>query len=284
MLSKKMMAIKTLSKNINILQCPICSSKLNIGEKNCLICDNNHSFDIAKNGVILLHKKYKKVNDEIYTENLFLNRRKFINKGYYDELHLCINEILKNQFNKNFNLLDLGSGDCTHLNYIKLNYANNVGIDLSYDAIKLATDYLNEDILPICADLYNLPFKNNSFDAVIDILSPINSLEINRILKDDGIIIKVIPGKKYLYELRKILGFDLYEKEEEIINNLSKNFNIIYQKHLINVKPINEQTCKELFSMTPLSNHKELDSLKLDFITIDLNVLVLNKKNKNIHN
>lgn len=282
MLSKKNMAVNLLNKNLNTLQCPICNSKFNTSKnQNSLICENNHSFDIAKNGVILLHKKYKKINDDIYNENLFINRRKFINKGFYDELYLIIKDIIKTNFNEEISLLDLGCGDCTHLHKLKFTNYCNIGIDLSYDAIKLATDYLNDNILPICADLYNLPFKNKSFDCVIDILSPINSLEIKRILKDKGLIIKVVPNKRYLYELRKILGYELYDKGEEIISNLSKNFNIIKQIFLTYTKPLDIQSSQELFNMTPLSNHRQYHNLNIDTITIDLSILVLSKIKEN---
>ena len=77
---------------------------------------------------------------------------------------------------------------------------------MSYDAISLATDYLANDILPICCDLYNLPFTDNVFDIVLNFLSPINSKEVSRVLKDNGLIIKIVPTSEYLKELRNSLG------------------------------------------------------------------------------
>lgn len=279
MQSKKELLKNLLLENSSLLQCPICKNNLEI-KKDSLVCCNAHNFDIAKNGLLLLHKKYKKVNDTIYTKELFENRRRFIKKGFYDDIQIYIKNLLNKYFGlQKIKILDLGSGECSYLVNLKQNNHTLIGIDLSYDAIKLATDYLQENILPLCADLYNLPFMNNSFDCIIDILSPFNKNEVDRVLKENGLIIKVVPCKNYLVELRNALGYEQYEKEEEIYSNIIKNFQVIEEKQFTQTKQINQETLIELFKMTPLSNHKicNLENLDLKQITIDLKVFVLKK-------
>ncbi len=55
------------------------------------------------------------------------------------------------------------------------------------------------------ADLAAAPFRNRSFDAILNILSPSNYAEFERLLSDDGIVLKVIPRSGHLKELRRFL-------------------------------------------------------------------------------
>ena len=164
---------------------------------------------------------------------------------------------------------------------------NVFAVDLYYNAIELASDYLKDNILAICADVYNLPFKNKSFDCIIDLLSPFNSIETKRVLKENGILIKIIPTKEYLKELRNVLCLNDYEKEEDIINNISKNFNILDKTNVSKCFELDEQTKKELINMTPLSNHLNISPIiyeKLNKITINLDILCcINKSNQNFY-
>lgn len=44
-------------------------------------------------------------------------------------------------------------------------------------------------------DLANIPIKSESMDLLINIFTPSNYSEFTRILKKDGYLIKVVPGK-----------------------------------------------------------------------------------------
>lgn len=282
MKTKRELLFDLLDKNISILRCPICMSELSYNNGS-LICSKRHLFDISKKGTVLLHKKYQKKIDSIYTKELFENRRFFIKAGFYTEIYNYISDLIFGNSN-NPKILDLGSGECSHLQRIKNNRdITAIGIDLSYDAINLATDYLVDGILPICCDLFNLPFKSKVFDVVLNFLSPINSFEADRILKDDGIIIKVIPTKNYLKELRSYLGFQEYSKEVEILSNLQEHYSIFSIERIENIKPLTEETVNSLFYMTPMTNHSEniiksINNANFDQITISLDIVLLRKK------
>ena len=280
MQGKKELIKNLLIKNIHLFRCPICESQLCLQE-NSLMCEHHHLFDISKKGVVLLHKKYQKKIDEIYTKNLFINRRLFINEEFYLEVHEYIKDIIFDVGN-NIQILDLGAGECSHLKKIKGNQTHSsIGIDLSYDAISLATDYLANDILPICCDLYNLPFTDNVFDIVLNFLSPINSKEVSRVLKDNGLIIKIVPTSEYLKELRNSLGLKEYQKEDEVLENLTEHYSIVSTKRIETEKTLSKTSLQHLFYMTPMTSHNNIDNiacLSFDKITISLNVIVLKKK------
>ncbi len=181
----------------SILICPLCSNNLII-DNNSLKCLNNHTFNISKKGTSILYKTSKLKKDKLYDKNLFINRRSFINCGFYDELHNKIIKIINNYDNDI--ILDMGSGEGTHDIKIKskINNANTslIGIDLAKDGIDLFNDYMDDNFIGIMADLNNIPLTDESVDIILNILSPSNENEMSRLLKKDGIIIKVTPKKE----------------------------------------------------------------------------------------
>lgn len=261
------------------LLCPICNSDVNI-INNSIKCNNNHTFDISNKGYFVFYKTSKIKSSRIYDNDLFISRREFINYGFYAELHNIISNII-NSIGDSKLILDLGCGEATHDKFIIDNTNNNtiIGVDISKEGIKMASDYAANNIIPIVLDLNNLPFKQNTFDIIINILSPSNEKEIRKVLKKDGIIIKVTPKKKYLYELREIFNIDDYKNEEEIDNNIRNNYNVIEKFEIEKTYSLNKEQLCSLINMTPLlKNRIKLEEVNLDNITIALNIYVLGTK------
>jgi SAM-dependent methyltransferase len=90
-------------------------------------------------------------------------------------------------------LLDLGCGSGRHLALAKdLGFRSITGSDIAYNGLVIAKEF-NEPL--VCADSKKLPFKSESFDAVISWGSlhygrkkelPVMISEITRILNDNG--------------------------------------------------------------------------------------------------
>lgn len=274
-MSKYNMFIQNINKNMP--NCPICSSGFKI-LNNSLACKNNHTFNINKKGFVKLTKLQKKYEDLTYTKDLFVSRRQIINDGFYDGIHKTISEIIKKSFqNKKVDVLDVGSGEGSHAKYISdsINFHSLTVTDLNYEAIELATDYLQNGLTPIICDAYNLPFGND-FDVVLNILSPYNYKEVNKVLKDDGLFIKVIPMQNYLKEIRQNNNLDEYKNNQEVIDNLSKHFNIQEQILVEDSFNLTSQQSDKFLNMTPLTkNLKSKQEIKN--ITISLLILVCKK-------
>lgn len=89
---------------MNILTCPVCGEKLNIFGKT-LKCDNNHSFDFAKQryvNLLLTSKSGDKKGDSRESAHA---RREFLQKGYYSFLRDYVNSKL------NGTVLDICCGE-----------------------------------------------------------------------------------------------------------------------------------------------------------------------------
>lgn len=256
--------------NNNILMCPICKSPLKLNNHE-LTCMNNHNFTISKKGALFLISSSKYKSSFIYNNALFQNRRRFINKNYYnlvyDEVANFINSLQK----ENVTILDLGSGEGTHMYKIleKVNKNwNLISIDYSKDAVNLATDYPQNNIC-IIGDINNLPLVDKSIDVIVDFLSPFNNEEVKRVLKDDGIIIKITPGNKYLEELRHVLKIDDYDKKEEIKTNFAKYFKIINEKETLQTYSVTDEDTINLLMMSPINERFKNQKVHIDKITIN---------------
>lgn len=279
MLNKRDNLKKFLQHN-NIFICPICKNTLITKEK-FLQCCNGHTFDYSKKGSVNLIKTNYYKYSEIYTKDLFFARREFIKNNFYNDVYInIVNILLKYRTTKSdIKILDVGCGEATHsmliLNKIDFDYIY-YGFDYSIDAINMASDYISDNKIFIKASVDNIPLKNNSIDFILDFLSPYNEKEFHRVLKNDGIIVKVSPGKEYLKELRHEMNLKEYQKENEVFHTIDNRFDII---DIIRIKKNvlldNLQMC-QLIKMTPIS--KMETNVNISNITIDLNIYVMRVK------
>lgn len=256
----------SISKYIMI--CPICHTRLII-KNNSMFCSNNHNYNINKKGYINLepNKKLK-----LYNKDLFDNRRLILEKKYYEHLTNGLNAIIKDF--KCENVIDIGSGEGTFLNSISCE--SKVGIDLAQAGIHIASSYI--DCAFIVGDLSNIPFADNSFDCVFNILTPANYEEFKRVLKNDGILVKVIPGTNYINEIRNQLNFTDYENQSE--RKLNDNCEIIRKETIYNKKVFRHDFLSFL-KMLPIYNNLTNSQISLivsklsnTAITLDLTVII----------
>ena len=262
-----------------ILICPICHTRLSYLDHS-LICKNRHTYNISKKGVSTLISHNHIKESKIYDYELFLNRRNLIQKMFYKKLYDKIVNIIVKNFNGKINILDLGCGEGTHtmniLNNLKQDYMY-YGFDYAKVAIDMASDYNFKNRFYFISDVNNIPIKDNSIDLIIDILSPYNHLEIKRVLKKDGIFIKVVPGKNYLKELRNAIKLGSYNNASEVEKNLRKYFKVVQKESILTTHQITNEDFMLLLKMSPMHSKKTFNMSKV--ITIDLNIYIVDGKN-----
>jgi 23S rRNA (guanine745-N1)-methyltransferase len=120
------------------------------------------------------------------------------------------------------------------------------------------------------ANLNNLPFSDNKFDIILNIMSPANYQEFKRVLQPGGILLKIMPDSDYLKELRRFIYQENDKNEysnKDVLNNLAENINI---KELIDVNykhSVAAENITALFDMTPLtSNINEREQVRQSLI------------------
>ena len=275
MKSKKEIGLDFIKNNINNFICPYCKNSLELNGTS-LKCHSNHTFDLTKKGTINFIASTKIKESKIYNEKLFTCRRKFIQKGYYEEVYNIIVGTINSLNLNNLSILDLGCGEGTHtiniLNKISGNY-NYCAFDYSKSAINLASDYNSTNRFYFDGDVNNIPITTNSIDVIIDFLSPYSESEVKRVLKKGGMFIKVSPNKDSLLELRQALGLNEYQKQAKVKDNLAKHFKNISTKTYTKSFAISKEDQDNLIGMTPINTTQ--NSLEIPSITIDLNIYII---------
>jgi len=122
-----------------IISCPVCSHLL-IKEQNTYKCENNHTFDLAKEGYLNLLLNAKKTSGD--SKEMMAARRDFLTKGYYEKLSDRVNQRLKKTHSTDQAILDIGCGEGYYLSRFQKEIApkasNFYGMDISKLGIRMA--------------------------------------------------------------------------------------------------------------------------------------------------
>lgn len=233
--------------------CPVCSQTLNRID-NTLKCENNHSFDIAKQGYVNLLQSQKSSKKRHGDDTLMINsRRDFLDKGYYSFLVEAIISFLPEK--DNVVIADLGCGECWYTAQISEFYktrnlnADICGIDISKQAL-IAGSKRDKSISLAVASTADLPIADNSCDVVVTVFAPYSESEIHRVLKSDGVWIKAFPLEKHLMGLKSQIYSEPYENKVDYIT--PDGFELADEKEIREQIVIsNNEDIMNLFRMTP---------------------------------
>ncbi|NLM72653.1 MAG: hypothetical protein GX184_01280 [Clostridiaceae bacterium] len=315
------MSLTEISENTDIFKCPVCGKKMFL-ENRSLICSDRHCFDISKKGHInlLLNAGKQNYDKELFVSRDIICRKGFFNPLI--EALVSVITSHSGTGGKMTRILDAGCGEGFHLTRIieilnnrpKVKNSNTasenqtmdrigmsesrpefgegsnngsrvykgVGIDISKEGILEATKK-SKEIIWCVADLAKIPLLDKTMDIILNILSPSNYSEFKRIISDNGILIKVVPGPDYLKELRKVF-YEKTDKESysntKVIEHFERNFNLIDTRQIQYSVKLDNDELKHLIKMTPLSwgvdENKIARTLELgiDSITADFAIMV----------
>ena len=245
------------------LLCPKCKSRLTKVDKT-MKCENHHSYDLAREGYVnlLLNKTNSGDNLEMVEA-----RKNFLSSGHYDFLVDYLVDILKNYDD----IIDCGCGEGYYTNKIsQILDKNIVAFDISKSAISKAAKKNNNNTYFV-GSIYNILIDDNQVDCVLNICAPFSEKEFIRILKNGGRIVKVIPAKNHLLELKQFLYDKVYLNDETVKTDNLKEENRTYLSRKVT---INNQDLMNLFKMTPyyfrtknedITRLNNLESLEITF-------------------
>ena len=259
--------------------CPICQENLTLVESS-LKCNNRHSFDLAKFGYVNLAPQIKQSAN--YDKENFQNRQQILEAGFYQAILDSVSDLLANS-ETSTTVLDIGCGEGFYSRKLQENHPEKTfyAFDISKDSVHIAAkSEPNWAVNWFVGDLARLPIKDASMDILLDIFSPANYGEFRRVLSKDGILIKVIPTKNHLKEIRQKVQDQLTNKDysnQDIKNHFQEHFTILSSQTASLTKTITADQLQALLSMTPLLFH--IDQTKIDWsqlteITIEAEILV----------
>lgn len=278
---KSAAAVRNISSR---LRCPLCHEAVEVRELKSIVCTNNHTFDFAKQGYVNLLQK--PVNTQ-YDDTLFEARQKIIcSAELYAPIHQKIAGLIGNELTEDALLFDAGSGEGSHLekimNEVNDNKLAGIGLDISKEGVIMAAKNYDAPVW-VVGDLANPPLADQSCKFILNFLSPANYSEFKRILTEDGIIIKVLPGSGYLKELRTELFSNTSESEyknNDTLELMKRNVKVVTEERVTYTKKLDAASLKHLISMTPLGWHADTEqidtftSAKDKEITIDMHIII----------
>ncbi len=271
-----------------ILICPHCTDLL-VQKGQSVACASGHSFDVARQGYVNLMAGGQRAADGAtsYSADFVEARRTAIERGFFSALAAMLAEYFEKSWEPRLlSILDAGSGEGSFLNLLARALGDRnfdapvaLGVDLAVPGVKHAASRFRDTAWCV-ADLAKTPCRTSSLDVVLNVLSPANYAEFARILKPDGVVIKVVPTSSHLREIRQALRSDSQFSNARVVEHFGDCLKMVDSMVVESVLPCGADVAAALFHMTPLSWHAT-EAQKIEFVknppaqlTVSFEVLV----------
>ena len=270
----------------DIMACPVCGMGLQLTDQS-FKCEKGHSFDLSAKGYAnLLMSQDKHSKEPGDSKEMVAARKRFLEQGYYEPLATDLAQTVMSLFSEFKStspvILDAGCGEGYYTHFIDDSLRDSgihtriIGMDISKDAVKAAAKRPGPDFY--VASLFKLPLRNQSADLIINAFAPACDSEFSRVLKKDGFLVVVIPGKNHLFTLKSVIYDSPYENDEK--EPELPSFNLFEKKRIEGeITVLGKDSVFDLLSMTPyywrtpeegVNRLKNVDSLKtaIEFIIL----------------
>jgi 23S rRNA (guanine745-N1)-methyltransferase len=277
---------------MSIIICPYCKRALQDTNEKMYRCENNHTFDIAKQGYInLLPVNQKKSKDPGDNEMMITARRNFLELGFYDPLIESITNLVESKLTFDTNEIvafDAGCGE----GYYSEKALNNLsgldtqifGTDISKFAVKNAAKKYKSNFYFV-SSVYNLPIENESTDIILSVFSPIKAEEFKRVLSIDGYVIVVTPAPNHLREMAELIYETFKSHTVNAEEKMTTEFeHVLNERTTFKIDIKNAADVLSLLKMTPyywstgIERLENITSKNELSVTCDFNIDIFKQK------
>ncbi len=195
------------SERVTLL-CPVADCRRPLArQERGLRCARHHAFDLARSGYVnLLQPQDRRLTRPGDSAAALAARRRLHERGVEQPIAAAIARLVAPAPSEA--ILDVGCGEGHHLAAMaEASGAEGHGLDLSVDAIDAAARrYPAHHWVVANADRV-LPYADGGFALVTSINARRNPPEFRRVLRDDGVLLLVVPAPDDLIEVREqVLG------------------------------------------------------------------------------
>lgn len=265
-------------------QCPTCGLALQQHQASQgFYCANKHHFDRHEQGywVFTPPQRQKPTGD---SRQQIRAKRFLLESGIFSPLIDKMAMMILNLQKEELSLLDYECAEGFYLRALsaklsELTDGANVhysGVADAENAIFAAAKAQTPGILCLSTSKV-LPFADNSIDLVTVIDKPLKGKESVRVLKDQGVILLVVPGPRHLWQLKEYIYPDLTEKSLQI--NLPSELSIQETQTLSFNLTVSGEQALTLLDMTPYAwratdkmkhdiQAKHFELLEIDFVLV----------------
>jgi 23S rRNA (guanine745-N1)-methyltransferase len=191
-----------------VLLCPVRACRRPLTRRGRrLACRRGHSFDVARRGYVnLLQVQDRRSRAPGDSADAVEARQRLVARGVEGPLVDAMANLLT--LAPTQAVLEVGCGEGHHLAAIVARFGcEGHGVDISVASIEAAARR-HPGLSWVVANADRLlPYADASFHAVASITARKNALEFRRVLRDDGVLLVVVPAPDDLVELRAaVLG------------------------------------------------------------------------------
>lgn len=255
-----------------VLVCPVCGAAL-IKEEKRFVCKNGHSFDIAKEGYVNLLTGNRVGGGD--NPAMVEARRRFLGDDFYK----CLGDALRPLVYGT--VLDACCGEGYFTQAVAERADDAFAFDLSKDAVRRAAKKIKNTTFFV-GNIADIPVADGSVDVLTHIFAPMHE-ECARTLKDDGLLLQVVPGKRHLWQMKKALYENPYENDNA--SNLPPCFRIIGEVRVADKITVPQKRLGDLIKMTPYGYKTSEDATKrfLDLPHLETEIEFIIYKAKKYH-
>lgn len=231
------------------LICPICEKPL-CRQDRSLVCPENHSFDIARQGYVnLLPVQRRHSAHPGDTREQVLSRREFLEGGFYAPIADALISAAE-QYEAFGPVLDVGCGGgyyCTRL--ARAMSAELVGLDISKDAVRYAAGKY-KDARWLCATAARIPVEDGAAGLLTSLFAVTLPEEFRRVLRENGLFFQVLAAQDHLLGLKKIIYDELLFRDKDTVPELP-GFALLESIPIRFSFTVEGPQVQNLFAMTP---------------------------------
>ncbi|MGN0776334.1 MAG: putative RNA methyltransferase [Candidatus Ventricola sp.] len=257
---------------IPLLRCPLCGGAF-LKKDSSLVCSRRHTYDIARQGYVNFVPGQKEM---FYKKELFDHRARVFEAGVYAPVVELLTEAIGRYGPADHPvLLDAGCGEGYYAKAVCPGRSmTRIGFDLSKDAVRLAARGPKTAAF-FAADLKHIPMQDHTADVLLDVFTPANYAEFGRVLREDGVVMKLAPRSGYLHQLRTLAGEQLRHAtydDGDVERYAHEKMDVLHQEAITYTLCVSPETVQHLARMTPMLAGIDVDRLDLSGvsqITID---------------
>ena len=231
------------------LICPVCGKPLEKSDRS-YVCENRHSFDVARQGYVnLLTVQQKHSLAPGDTREQVLSRRAFLEGDFYAPIARTLVETAQ-KYGVSGEILDIGCGEGWYSAQLAAALgANLTGLDISKEAVRCAAaKYKNA--LWLCATAAHIPVADESADLMTSLFALTLPEEFHRVLKKGGLYFQVLAAQDHLLGLKGIIYDELIFRDKDSVPELPA-FTRLESIPIRFTFTVEGAQIQNLFSMTP---------------------------------